>query len=365
MGCQLICQSSEVDSNQIIADTGSKTGSNKRVALSRNKNNHTKNQSSLFNSNYKCSINIQETFIDKDVLKINLKASNVHKMVPIWLEASSIVTFKVFGEWGFSEHHELFDSMGCSSFEEKPNNMNFGCLIGYIPGEQMFTVFNELNYTPKRDGPLFLFQNNGLYSVNPLNSLDIEIFGGTPMSIVEIEKKLGWDLEILDTSIPSMKEEEISLLVLMNKVRTNPRLFLDQYLINSGKQAEVELEQYLKKLEPLEPLKTSERLYDMSKTHALDLGKNNIAGHISSNGYNMEQRLQQSKIDSKVFAENCIFGYNDPIEIVLRLLIDEDNENRNQRKIILSPDFNMVGLAIEQHLGEFCWSCIQDFIMIL
>jgi len=76
----------------------------------------------------------------------------------------------------------------------------------------------------------------------------------------------------------------------------------------------------------------------------------------------MEERLVSNGINTKIFAENCIFGYNDPIEIILKLIIDEDNENRNQRKIILNKDFNMVGVSIEAHSGEYCWSCIQDFI---
>ena len=366
MGCQQICQNSDIDNKYIVADTGSKSANNRKIENSRNfnKGNLTKNEYSATNdSNYRCSINIHETL---NGLKFIVKATNIHKIVPVWLKKGMTVSFKVSGEWGFFEHSELFDSMGCTSFDEKPNNMNFGCLVGYIPSEPFFTVFDELEYTPKRDGPLLLFQNNGLYSVNPRGYLEVEIKGGISMSLFEIEQKLGWNLSILDTSIPDMKEEESFLLVLINKVRSDPKLFAQQHLTNSkGSVAEIELEELLYSLKPLNPLKTNKNIYEVSKKHALDLGMNKIAGHTSSNGLNMEQRLQEGGVNTKVFAENCIFGYNDPLEILLRLLIDEENENRNQRKIILSPDFNTVGLSIEPHSGEFCWSCIQDFILDL
>lgn len=371
MGCQQICQNSDVDKKYIIADTGSKSAQNvnrsKAAKNSRNVkendlNNYVSNNKSLNESAYRCSLNIQETLVLKDMLRITIKASNVHKMIPIWIDKYTTVSFKVAGEWGFFEHNELFDSLGCPSFEEKPNNMNFGSLVGYIPGEPYFAVYDGMQIVPEKDGPLYLFQNNGLYSVNPRGSLEIEIKGGTPMSLYEIEKQLGWDLGNLDTSIPEMKEDEVALLILLNKVRTNPKLFAQQYLINTGKAVENELEEVLNTMDVLPVLSTNKKVYEISRNHAIDLGQNKIAGHTSSNGLNMEQRLQQGGINTKVFAENCIFGYNDPLEIILRLLIDEDNENRNQRKIILSKDFNIVGISIEPHSGEFCWSCIQDFI---
>ena len=161
-----------------------------------------------------------------------------------------------------------------------------------------------------------------------------------------------------------MKEDEINLLIYINKVRTNPQLFAEQYLTNQYKsEAEEELYKALMEMKPISRLTTSKELYIISLNHAQDLGENKLAGHESSSGLNMEQRLINNGINTKIFAENCIFGYNDPVEIILKLLIDEDNLNRNQRKIILNKDFNKVGISIEPHSGEYCWSCIQDFIM--
>ena len=336
---------------------------------------YSKNNINNSNNKFNCSSNISEILSLKDTLRVEIKASNVHKMVPIWIPKNTKISFKVAGEWGFQEHNDLFDSLGCPEFEEKPNNLNFGSLVGYIPGDELFTIEDGIQIVSSKDGPLYLFQNNGLYSVNPKGVLELEIVGGIPMNYYDIEKKLGWDLNYLDTSIPEMKEDEINLLVLLNKARTNPKLFASQYLSSStnasslnnpssnSRLAENELEEVLYNLEPLPVLYCNKQVYQVSKSHAIDLGQNKMAGHHSSSGNDLEERLRQGGINTKVFAENCIFGYNDPLEIIHRLLIDEDNENRSQRKIILSMDFNMIGIAIEPHPGEYCWSCIQDFIL--
>lgn len=368
MGCQQICQNDE-DKNIILADTGSKTSSSFNAINVRQSRNQKQNTENLLSTNskvltqrsFKCSNNVKEKLKHKDTLRFTIAASNVHKMIPYWIKKDCHIFFRVAGLWGFAEHCELFDCNGCPSFDEKPNNLYFGSLVGYVQGLPFFPIYDGLDITFDQEGPLYVFQNNGLYSVNPKGELEVEIKGGIPLTIEEIQKNMGWDLAILDTSIPEMKEDEVDLLILLNKVRTNPKLFVSQYL--KGEENENDLSEVLLNMDILNPLSTNKKIYEVSKKHAIDLGLNELAGHISSNGMTMEDRLNSNSIFTKVFAENCIFGYNDPMEIMLRLLIDEDNENRNQRKIILSKEFNTIGISIEPHSGEFCWSCIQDFIL--
>ena len=362
MGCQQFCQtnSSEVDNNSLITEAASKRNITNTLKT-RNPAKASKNNKDEYS--IKQSLNIEETEVSNNSIKFSIVASNIHKMVPIWLNQGSSINFRVSGQWGFEENIELFDSYGCDNFEEKPNDKAFGCLLGYIPGDSYFIVFDELEYKPKTSGPLYLFQNNGLFSVNPKGKLDLEITGAMPMNIYDIERKLGWDLKVIDTSIDEMKEEEITLICLINKARTNPKLFVKQYLnTNTSNPNETELIEELNEMIPINPLKTGLALYNVSMNHAIDLGNNEMVGHVSSNGMGIEDRLRGSLIMSNIFAENCIFGYNDPLEIVTRLLIDEDNDDRNQRKIILSKEFNKIGISIQRHKGEFVWSCIQDFI---
>jgi len=361
MGCQNICQKDTEEKNYIISPGGNEK-ERKNITASRNA------AKGLNNNNYyetmKTSMNIHETIVEKDMLRFTIKASNIHKMIPVWIEKNSLIYFSVAGLWTFEESDKMYNSVGCQEFEDYPNGMPFGCLAAYVLNGPFFVVYDGLTIENTQEGPLFMFQNNGLYSVTPKGSLEVEIRGIKPSSAFEIEQKMGWDLRELDTSIPEMKEDEVNLLIYINKVRTNPKLFIQQYLKNLGNsEAEVELFNFLESMEPINRLETSLELYKTSSSHAKDLGKNKLAGHESSDGRNMEQRLVDKGITTKIFAENCIFGYNDPLEIILKLLIDEDNENRNQRKILLNKDFNKVGISIESHSGEYCWSCIQDFIL--
>lgn len=362
MGCQQICNTADEENQQVVTTVNT---ANKELLPAKKSrvSNHEAIKASQ--SALKESINqISSPSSNPNIIKFTVNASNIHKMVPIWVEDQKSLIFKVNGKWGFKEAEELFDSMGCDSIntEEKPNNKPFGSLIGFIPGEELFVIFDELEYYPKRSGPLYLFQNNGLFSVTPIGSLDIEIVGGIPMSTYDIEKKIGWDLSLIDTSIPEMKEQEATLLVLINKARTNPKLFIDQFLNKEENPIDSELREEMESMQPVDPLSTSLDLYNLAKNHAIDLGESDLVGHMSTDGSSFEDRLKKVGIETKVFAENCIFGYNDPLEIVLRLLLDEDNEDRNQRKIILNREFNKVGLVIEPHKGEYVWSCIQDYI---
>lgn len=366
MGCQNICQKDNDDKNYIIAaDIGGKEQTRKNpVGVSRNAFKNKQLNLKSFNDTIKTSMNIHETIIEKDMLRFTIKASNIHKMIPVWVEKNNLISFSVAGLWTFEESEKMYNSIGCTDFEDRPCGMPFGCLAAYVLNGPYFVVYDGLTIENIQEGPLFMFQNNGLYSVTPKGSLEVEIRGIKPLSIYEIEAKMGWDLCYLDTSISEMKEDEVNLLIFVNKVRTNPKLFADQYLKTLGNtEAEVELYNLLITMDPIPRLETTSELYKISSNHAKDLGLNKLAGHESSNGMNMEQRLMANGINTKIFAENCIFGYNDPIEIILKLLIDEDNENRNQRKILLNKDFNKVGISIEHHSGEYCWSCIQDFIL--
>jgi len=58
--------------------------------------------------------------------------------------------------------------------------------------------------------------------------------------------------------------------------------------------------------------------------------------------------------------ENCSYGYERAIDIVLTLLIDEGIKNLGHRNNILGPDFNSVGVAIRPH-KTYRVNCVMDF----
>ena len=58
--------------------------------------------------------------------------------------------------------------------------------------------------------------------------------------------------------------------------------------------------------------------------------------------------------------ENCSYGYEQAIDIVLTLMIDEGIKDVGHRKNILSEDFNAVGVAIRPH-KNYRINCVIDF----
>lgn len=366
MGCHNFCQSPEVDDNHMVTDPNTSS----QLSISNIKSRNRQNTTQRTESNYKISLNIESTIIDYKHSSYIIKASNIRQILPIWIEKGEKIIFKVKGKWGFEEHDELFDEKGCVLFDDRPNNLNFGCLVGYISFNECINIVDNLSFISNHSGALHIFQNNGLYSVTPIGSLELSIEGASPLGIYEIESRKGWDINKLDTSIQEMNEEEIKFLILLNKLRSNQILFISEFLNeNSNNKEELELIKYLlsyskDNLNKEYILKTTSKVYNLSKNHAIDLSINKLAGHYSSNGDMMEQRLVKNNINTKIFAENCIFGFNDPIEIIMRMLIDEDNINKNQRKILMNREFNYVGVVIEPHHGDYCWSCVLDFMYL-
>ena len=66
--------------------------------------------------------------------------------------------------------------------------------------------------------------------------------------------------------------------------------------------------------------------------------------------------------DTYYFAwgENCSYGFEEAISIVITLLIDEDIEGVGHRKNILNPGYNSVGVAIRPH-KDYQFNCVMDF----
>ncbi len=59
-------------------------------------------------------------------------------------------------------------------------------------------------------------------------------------------------------------------------------------------------------------------------------------------------------------AENCSYGYEQAIDIVISLLIDEGIKSLGHRKNMLSKEFNSVGVAIRPH-RKYRINCVIDF----
>lgn len=157
------------------------------------------------------------------------------------------------------------------------------------------------------------------------------------------------------------------VLALLNEVRTQPQLFLDNrltpYLEQNGLQENAyakSLVEDLKTRKPADSLKLSPALNAVAKLHAVDMGTKNKVGHNSSDGTTFDKRLRLRAKAKGAVAENCDYGNAKPLDIVMSLLIDDGIENLGHRKNILEPRLRFVGIAIEPH-KKYGMNCVMDF----
>ena len=97
-------------------------------------------------------------------------------------------------------------------------------------------------------------------------------------------------------------------------------------------------------------------LYEIAKGHAVKSGK---TGHIGHEGfYERFEKVYGSKYYT--VAENCDYGNDDALSIVMSLLIDEGIPSLGHRKNILHEEMNSIGVSLQPH-SEYRHNCVMDF----
>lgn len=177
-----------------------------------------------------------------------------------------------------------------------------------------------------------------------------------------------WEADVvvsLNTASNSeyLNEEEKKVILFMNMARFNGSLFdqtfLQIYIEENqlGKSSYVRsLKRDLNKLSSLPPLMPEEDLTSVAQGHAQKSGEKGTTGHSGfKNRFNPLMGNPYNHV-----GENCSYGYEKAIDIVISLLIDEGIKELGHRHNILSPDFNSIGVAIRPH-KTYRVNCVMDF----
>lgn len=146
-------------------------------------------------------------------------------------------------------------------------------------------------------------------------------------------------------------ESEKKVVELINQVRTNPQLFLNEVALPYIKENDLSRNRYakslireLERLDSMKPLAFDSSLQKMSVDFAEEAGKKGWVGHRRT-----EKRFEEYASEVEITAENLQYGYDKPLDIVMDLLIDIDIPNLGHRKNILDPLFSIIGVAINNH----------------
>jgi len=177
-----------------------------------------------------------------------------------------------------------------------------------------------------------------------------------------------WDANVVRTlntaaDIEYLNEEEKKLILFMNMARQNGPLFSESFLETYVQENQLENSSYirslskdLKKAKGLAPLFPEKDLTAIAQGHAVRSGEKGTTGHNE-----FKKRFEPLMGDPYMHVgENCSYGYERAIDIVLSLLIDEGIKSLGHRNNILAPDFNSVGVAIRPH-KSYRVNCVMDF----
>lgn len=161
-----------------------------------------------------------------------------------------------------------------------------------------------------------------------------------------------------------LSENERNVIVYVNVVRCYPDYFLNEILLpymdsartNKRSTYATSLIDELKKAVPLEPLSFNPQLYKVAVKHARDMGMTGREGHSSSTGKSFNNRTK----DFPLCAENCDYGNEQALDIVISLLLDEGIASHGHRKNIMNPAYTSIAVSIQRHL-QYDWNCVMDF----
>ncbi|MFH0895799.1 MAG: CAP domain-containing protein [Bacteroidota bacterium] len=168
----------------------------------------------------------------------------------------------------------------------------------------------------------------------------------------------------VNQDITYMTAEEKKVIFLMNLARMNGKLFCQTYAqMYFDQQDTVDyknryvstLIDELEKLPKLPPFKCDKDLYESSHSHAVDMG---ISGKIGHTNYTKRMAAANKKFATT--GENCDYGNNDALEIVMSLLIDEDVYDFGHRRNIFDKEYSYTAVSIQPH-KEFEYNCVMDF----
>lgn len=153
---------------------------------------------------------------------------------------------------------------------------------------------------------------------------------------------------------------EKDLIWILNMVRRDPKLFLKTVVLDPKSEfyrAPANRNSYysslikdLQKQAPIhQPLVPDKTLFQSAFCHALNSGKDGYVGH---------ERKWGCK--TSFMGECCSYGFDDALDIIMQLLIDDGVPSLGHRSICLSSDYDKLGISIQPHIA-YSYNAVLDF----
>ena len=140
--------------------------------------------------------------------------------------------------------------------------------------------------------------------------------------------------------------------------RIEPFKFSKDFLYFLDKKEEII--KIMKEYSSLPELSTNIALKNAAIKHNYDLCLNGTTGHIGTDKSNVKDRIYKYDKTFDYFGESIYFGINNPLFIVLNMLIDKYGHEKQNRNNILDEKFQEVGISLREHL-IYGYSCVIVF----
>jgi len=198
----------------------------------------------------------------------------------------------------------------------------------------------------------------------------------------KLQEKKTWPAELnTATDANYLSELEKNVILELNKVRTNPQQYVEEYMdelltsfdgkifrypgqdpvkTQEGINPLKECIRELRKMSPLPILSPAEGLAKASSDLGSDQRKNGGIGHIARNGSTPQKRIEKYGTWDICSAEDITYGSFEARQIVIFLLIDDGVPDRAHRKNILNPCFQFAGVSYGTH-PNYKSICVIDY----
>lgn len=117
---------------------------------------------------------------------------------------------------------------------------------------------------------------------------------------------------------------------------------------------------FLMRQPALPPLGADAALEGAALAHTDFQGPRGGFGHAGPGGESLDQRLRRHGAFAMLMAEDISYGYANPREVVLQLIVDSGVPGRGHRKNIFNPAFREAGVACGPH-RVYGAMCVVDF----
>lgn len=178
-----------------------------------------------------------------------------------------------------------------------------------------------------------------------------------------------------------LDDVEQKVILELNKVRSNPKRYAEEYLEDlrayfKGKlftypgqitvktqEGILPLEECIKVLKRTDSrpiLLPSEGLSKAAEELMKDQQKYGGIGHISRKGANLQKRIEKYGAWDICSSEDITYGSSEALQIVISLLIDDGVPNRGHRENILNPCSRFAGVSRGSH-PTYQSMCVIDY----